>query len=228
VPSLSEGYGFSSIPENPLEAQKLIATHGGRLDTVGRKSSFLDMADRFRVIHFYAHGQLNSQKGEESFLALLDEQNTGQIAPLFVRELYGQPLHADLLVLAACETGIGNIQPGEGAISMARGVAYGGAKSILTTLWKVDPHSTHQLMQRFYTHLFEKNMRKGMALKAAKLELLEDPNHSDPYYWAGFIAIGDMDALQKSWNWWRSGWLLLLISGILGFFTWRPWKSRQV
>lgn len=226
VPSLSERYGFSSIPENPLEAQKLVASHGGRLDTFGRKSSFLDMADRFRVIHFYVHGQLNPQKGEESFLALMDEQNTGQIAPLFVRELYGQPLHADLLVLAACETGIGNIQPGEGAISMARGGAYGGAKSILTSLWKVDPHSTHQLMQRFYTHLFEKNRRKGMALKAAKVELLEDPNHSDPYYWASFIAIGDMAPLQKSWAWWKSGWFLLLISGILVFFTWRHWKSR--
>ena len=104
-------------------------------------------------------------------------------------------------MLSACETGIGKLQRGEGIISLARAFAYAGAKSIFTTLWKVDDEKTKDLVIDFYKYL-KVGKAKDEALHLAKLDFLKKnkgkgaANH--PFFWAGMIGIGDMRPLNMN------------------------------
>lgn len=102
-----------------------------------------------------------------------------------------------MVVLSACETGIGKLKKGEGIVSLARAFAYAGAKSIFTTLWKVSDDKTVDLTLPFYQYL-RKGWSKDKALRQAKLDYLKRykgaPAH--PFYWAGMIGIGDMGAVK--------------------------------
>lgn len=104
-----------------------------------------------------------------------------------------------MVVLPACETGIGKLQKGEGIISLARAFAYAGAKSIFTTLWQVSDEKTKSLMVSFYRNL-KQGETKGAALRKAKLEYLDGNKGkgeaTHPFFWAGLIGIGDMSAVR--------------------------------
>ena len=94
-----------------------------------------------------------------------------------------------MVVLSACETGIGKLQRGEGIISLARAFAYAGAKSIVTSLWSVNDQKTKDLMLLFYKNL-RKGKSKSEALREAKLSFIaknDNPN-AHPFFWAGFNA----------------------------------------
>ena len=111
-------------------------------------------------------------------------------------------LDADLVVLSACNSGLGEEQGGEGLIGLTRAFQYAGARSVASTLWRVADDSTAALMLRFYQHLRD-GKPKDEALRAAKLELIRGPieiekygrtlekDASAPYYWAAFQIIGD-------------------------------------
>jgi hypothetical protein len=108
-----------------------------------------------------------------------------------------QYLHLDgteLVVLSACETGLGEIVNGEGVYGLQRAFRAAGAKSILMSLWKVDDLATETLMKNFYKHWLEDGMTKDDALWQAKLDLRNDKNHplwALPYYWGAFVLIGE-------------------------------------
>ncbi|MEZ4981980.1 MAG: CHAT domain-containing protein [Saprospiraceae bacterium] len=105
-------------------------------------------------------------------------------------------LNTDLVVLSACETAVGELQRGEGIISLARAFAYAGAKSIITTLWTVNDISSKDLMQSFYASLKKENS-KDKSLRDAKLNLIKsDGEKAHPFFWAGFIGVGDMSPLK--------------------------------
>ena len=90
---------------------------------------------------------MNDKNPDNSFIAFTQTSNQLDSSELlYVRDLYHHPLNADMVVLSACETGIGKIYQGEGVISLARAFMYAGAKSIITTLWKVNDRTTTQLM----------------------------------------------------------------------------------
>lgn len=93
----------------------------------------------------------------------------------------------DLVVLSACETGLGNFQVGEGVYGLQRAFMMAGAESVLMSLWQVDDEATNQLMTTFYINFIEKNMSKHEALISAKEQLKE--KYSSPFYWAPFILI---------------------------------------
>ena len=102
-------------------------------------------------------------------------------------------LDADLVVLSACETGLGKLEKGEGMIGLTRGFLYAGARSLVVSLWKVNDTSTSVLMERFYRHLQE-GKPKAEALRLAKLSLKNDPDMPalhDPFHWAPFILVGE-------------------------------------
>jgi len=163
--------------------------------------AFRQRAPQHRILHLSTHGKADDRLGDYAYLALGVPGDTTSFEKLYARDLYGIGLNADLVVLSACETATGKLRRGEGIVSLARAFSFAGAKSLVTTLWKVDDTATKDLMTGFYRHLRD-GKTKDTALRQAKLDFLENNRAVDggaklhPFFWAGFVAIGDMHALH--------------------------------
>jgi len=142
-----------------------------------------------RNLHFAAHGFLDESHPDRSGLQLAHGGAPTEDGLLRVREISNLDLHADLVVLSACQSGMGRVVSGEGLIGMTRAFLYAGAGSIVVSLWKVDDESTSDLMVSFYRHLRDVG-DKSEALRRAKLELIDRSRYSHPYFWAAFILVG--------------------------------------
>lgn len=211
---------------NIPEAKSLQAIMGGEvlLDNQATEKAFTDIASDFSILHLSTHGKANDKAGDYSFLAFTEQKDSIENEWLYNRELYELQLNADMVVLSACETGIGELQRGEGIISLARGFSYAGAKSIITSLWSVNDKQTPELMKHFYTNL-KAGQSKDAALRQAKLTYLESSTNPEPYFWAAFIPIGDMTPIELSagfpvWGWWG------IAFGILLLFIWQIKNKR--
>lgn len=161
--------------------------------------TFRRLAEQYRILHLSTHGKADDRVGDYAFLAFAAPGDT-TFEKLYARDLYNLELNADMVVLSACETAAGKLQRGEGIVSLARAFAYAGAKSLVTTLWKVDDEKTRDLMAAFYGHLWA-GKAKDAALRQAKMDFLKDNEGGGgtalhPFFWAGLIAIGDMRALR--------------------------------
>jgi len=118
-------------------------------------------------------------------------------------ELYNLNISTDLVVLSACETGIGKLYKSEGAMSVARGFQFAGAQNLLFSLWKVNDYTTSVFMADFYA-----NIKNGSSyLEAnhqAKLDFLNDKSVSNakksPYYWSAFVYYGGIETAEKPTN----------------------------
>jgi len=144
------------------------------------------------VIHFACHVEFNDRQPLQSALVLAkDVDNDGflQVHEIFELDLKD----TNLVALSACETGLSKIQGGDDLVGLSRGFIYAGTPSILATLWKVDDPATAELMQRFYTNLQSKGMKKPEALQMAQIELKNIPKYKHPFYWAPFVMIGDWE-----------------------------------
>lgn len=100
-----------------------------------------------------------------------------------------------LVVLSACETGLGDIANGEGVYGLRRALAIAGAESQVITLWLVDDEATKDLMVGYYGRL-QKNIGRSAALRQVQLEMLKNPQYQRPYYWAAFIPSGEWTSLK--------------------------------
>ncbi|MGH9874442.1 MAG: CHAT domain-containing protein [Pyrinomonadaceae bacterium] len=147
----------------------------------------------YRIVHFATHGVLDMEHPELSGVALsmIDANGKPQDGHLRLYDIYNLNLSADLVVLSACQTGIGKQIKGEGLIALTRGFMYAGAKSIVASLWKVDDAATSALMAEFYRQMFINKLKPSAALRAAQLKLAQQPRWQSPYYWAGFFIQGD-------------------------------------
>lgn len=161
------------------------------------KSAFGENLHRCNIIHLSTHAAAGSWLAPPS-IDFID-------STLYLPEVYGLQLHPDLLILSACETGVGKILKGEGALSLARGFQYAGASNIIFSLWNVNDRSTARLMASFYRHYFD-HRSKPEALRCAKLDYLENDEvsnaHKSPYYWAPFVYYGDVSdhSLQQEFT----------------------------
>lgn len=205
--------GLGALRFNIPEAQAICDLLGGRaiLGADATEANFTSLAPQYSILHLATHGKANDRAGEYSFLAFANIPDSVENEFLYTRDLYNLQLNADMVVLSACETGIGELQRGEGIVSLARGFSYAGAKSILTSLWNINDATTSELMKSFYTYI-DGGMSKDAALRQAKLDYLQShPNEEvHPFYWAAMIAMGDMAPIdvQKTFvAWWI--WLLL-------------------
>jgi len=192
--------------------------------TVGAAATrqrFLELAPQYSVLHLATHAKANNQEGESSYLCF--SGNADSLRRLYTRDLYSIDLNADLVVLSACETGIGQLAKGEGNISLARGFAQAGARSLVNTLWRVSDQAAAELMTYFYDGL-EEGQTKDEALRNAKLQYLATAPAAQrhPFFWGAYVGTGDMSPLQLSSNrrwWWIGG--LLLVGGLFVFYRWR-------
>lgn len=224
------GPTWDPLVASRAEAEAVATAMGGelRLGPEATLSRFRAEAGQAQVLHLATHGQVLDARPRFSFLAFA-AADTPRMAPLYLADLYTLRLQAELVVLSACETGLGKLYPGEGIASLARGFAYAGARSILTTLWRVSDQGSQRLMARFYHHL-QAGQRKAAALRAAKLDLLADrPDYAHPYYWAGYVLQGDEEKLVSgggsAWGWWLAGAALGLGLGAVALW-WRASRRR--
>ncbi len=169
------------------------------------KSRFLALAPHYRLLHLATHSSLDHQTPDNSFLAF---HGDGATHNLYLPEVYGLSLSADLVTLSACQTGVGRLRRGEGLISMARAFAYAGAKSIVASLWSIDDEQSNKIMQLFYRELVA-GKAKDRALANSKLAYLDEAPHAraHPYYWAALTTIGDQRPVSGLGGFSRYWWL---------------------
>ncbi len=164
---------------------------------------------RYRVIHFATHGILDSQHPERSgiVLSLINERGEAQNGFLSLEDIYNLRLSADLVVLSACNTGLGKDVRGEGFIGLTRGFMYAGAGTVVASLWKVDDEATAELMKLFYEGILRRELTPSAALREAQLAMSRQKRWEAPYYWAGFVIQGQNarlevhhDGLAQNWQ----------------------------
>jgi CHAT domain-containing protein len=144
-----------------------------------------------KYVHVATHGFINSENPKLSNLAFSQPQdNTAkEDGILFSGETYNLDLNADLLVLSACQTGVGKLVKGEGLMALTRGFLYSGARNIIASLWKVYDQHTSLLMVEMYRQIAA-GKSYSAALREAKLKMIANPETAGPQSWAGFVLIG--------------------------------------
>jgi CHAT domain-containing protein len=161
----------------------------GRDATEGRlKSAGLE---RYRYVHLATHGVVDEKHPALSRLLFEPESGSSEDSVLTLGEIYNLRLNADLVVLSACDTGLGGIARGEGIIGLTRGFLYAGARSLLVSLWPVSDEAAASLVVDFYAKLLE-GRPKARALREAKLHTMaRNPEYAKPFYWSSLVLVGD-------------------------------------
>jgi tetratricopeptide (TPR) repeat protein len=191
--------GLPRLRATEKEAAEIIAATpaGAGMEATGFKASrALVMSgglSQYRILHFATHGLLDSERPHLSgiVLSLVDEKGRHQNGYLRLQDIYTLKLPSELVVLSACDTGLGKEIKGEGLISLTRGFMHAGAKRVVASLWKVDSDATAGLMKDFYHAMFKKGLPPAAALKFAQGEVRKNKLWSDPYFWAGFVFQGE-------------------------------------
>ena len=154
------------------------------------------------ILHFSTHASVDHANNKFSFISFGDISNHKMSEPLFYNDLSYLNIPAELVVLNGCETGLGNVDLQGGVHSMATSFFQSGAKSVMSSLWKVNDAISSHITDMFYIKLSEGKF-KDEALRDAKLYYLKnaDPLYMHPYYWAAYILTGDNSKLTWSKPW---------------------------
>jgi len=149
--------------------------------------------DQYKILHFATHGYVNEEHPELSGILLSRYDENGRKLNEFFRiqDIYALNLQSDLVVLSACETGIGKDVRGEGLQSLNNAFLQSGAKTVMASLWKVEDTATLELMKHFYEVMASEKLTPSQALRRAQLKLRENPQFKSPFYWAAFTMQGD-------------------------------------
>jgi CHAT domain-containing protein len=149
---------------------------------------------QYRFLHFATHGFADPINPERSgiVLSLLDKQGKPTTKGyLRLGDIFNLDFAADLVVLSACQTGLGKDIKGEGLVGLTRGLMYAGTPRVAVSLWNVNDSGTSILMQKFYKQMLEQGKTPAAALRAAQLEMLQSGDKQSPYYWASFTLQGE-------------------------------------
>ena len=190
------------------------------------KTDFFNSASQAKLLHLAMHSEVNNNRPELS--NLLFSNKTSQENHLYIEEIYGMDLGAELVVLSACNTGVGKENEGRSLESFQRAFTFAGVPAVVASLWEVPDKATQQVMTFFYENL-KKGQTKALALKNAKLEYLKrhkGTKLAEPFYWAGFVLYGKNDAVVKTTNVTPWVWTLLILVLALSVAVFR--KKRIV
>jgi len=165
------------------------------IGTRATEGVFNRLAPRHKVIHLATLGVLNKRNPLFSYIQLnRDELTDGRLE---VHEVFGLRLNADLVVLSACQTGLGSglrhdVPPGDDWVGLVRAFLYAGTRSVVATLWPVDDRATAMLMERFYAGIASARS-KARSLADAQRAMLSQPAYANPFYWAAFQLTGQVE-----------------------------------
>ena len=160
-----------------------------RLNGKATKASLLKEINDYKIVHLSTHADVG--EGGNPWIAFSDEK-------MFLNEIYATKNQAEMVVLSACNTSIGELKKGEGAMSLARGFFHSGAKSVVSSLWSTNDKSSKDLMTAFYKGLGD-GLTKSAALRRAKLEYIDRyRNTLSPSYWGALIVIGDNSPIKTA------------------------------
>jgi len=190
------------IPRLPFTSQEAeailqVADNPSDLKATGfeasRAEALSGVLGQYRYLHFATHGYLDTERPELSALVLsqLDPEGRPVDGFLRVNDIYNTRLSADLVVLSACQTGLGKEVRGEGLMGLTRAFLYAGVPRVIVSLWSVDDRATAELMAAFYRSLLRDHKRPSEALLAAQQALRKHKEWHSPYYWAAFVQQGD-------------------------------------
>ncbi|MEG3896329.1 tetratricopeptide repeat protein [Microcoleus sp. SVA1_B6] len=147
----------------------------------------------YQIIHLATHGLANSKNPELSGMVMSMVDDKGNLVNGFLRltDIFNLKLAANLVVLSACQSGMGQNVKGEGMVGLTRGFMYAGAQRIAVSLWSVDDEGTAVLMQKFYQKMLQQKLTSAAALRAAQMEMMQQEKWKSPYYWAAFTLQGE-------------------------------------
>jgi CHAT domain-containing protein len=145
------------------------------------------------MVHFATHGCVNEDQPQLSglVLSLFDDKGNPTDGFLRLHDIYNLNLPAELVVLSACQTGLGKDVKGEGLVGLTRGFMYAGAKRVAVSLWRVNDVATSKLMEKYYQQMLDKGLNPVAALRAAQIEMWQTEQWKAPYYWAAFVVQGE-------------------------------------
>jgi CHAT domain-containing protein len=194
------------------------------------ESNFKKVAHNYDILHLAMHTIMDDQNPMYSKMAFTQTNDSTEDGFLNTYELYNMKLNSRMAVLSSCNSGTGKMQRGEGVMSMARGFIYSGCPSIIMTLWSVEDKSGVKLMTNFYENLI-KGKSKSEALRLSKIKFIEnaDQLRAHPYFWSGYVVIGNNSALFKP----RAKIMALLsiiglfLAGIAFYFVLKHKKSMK-
>ncbi|HEX5888476.1 MAG TPA: CHAT domain-containing protein, partial [Pyrinomonadaceae bacterium] len=200
-PSVLRDGSLDPLPEAAEEAKALARLYGPSRSKVyvgpdAREDRVKNEAGQAGILHFTTHGTLNNASPMYSYLTLA-EGGPNDDGLLEAWELMQLDLKAELAVLSACETARGRIGAGEGVIGFSWAMFIAGVPATVVSQWKVESASTRDLMVSFHRSLFSPRApqlskpTKTDALRQAALKLMRNPETSHPFYWAGFVLVGD-------------------------------------
>jgi CHAT domain-containing protein len=193
------GMVIPRLPFTRQEANQILALASGNSSfkavdfNANRASALSSELSQYRYLHFATHGYLDSERAGLSalVLSLVDEQGRQQDGFLRAHELYNLNLPAELVVLSACQTGLGKQIKGEGMIGLTRGFMHAGAARVVVSLWNVNDKATSELMTRFYQKMLKEQQAPAAALRSAQVEMWKQKAWQAPNYWAAFVLQGE-------------------------------------
>jgi CHAT domain-containing protein len=195
-----EGLPLARLNGTRTEAEqiaKLAKASGGQADV------WLDMdasednlgtrdVSKYRIIHVATHGLLNAERPQFTGVVLSLVGNKTSDGFVRTDEVFNLRLGSPLVMLSACETGLGKEKRGEGVMGLTRAFMYAGAPTVGVSLWSVADKSTADLMTDFYKRLLStENPPSSRALREAQLAMISGKKYSAPFYWAPFVLVGD-------------------------------------
>lgn len=197
--SAKANLGMPRLAYSGQEAEDILrlASQGNNLKALGFEANrdlvLSGVLSRFKVLHFATHGLFDATNPERSalVLSLMDDQGRRREGLLRASEIEKLDLKADLVVLSACQTGLGKEVSGEGLMGLTTSFLTAGSSSVVATFWNVNDRATAELMTRFYRGMLTQGLHPAAALRQAQVSMLSDPRWAAPTYWAGFVLQGD-------------------------------------
>lgn len=195
------------------------------------EGQFKSLAQDYRLLHLSTHGEVNDQNPLFSWLLFgknIEGDSVIEDGFLNTYEIYQLPLKADLVILSACKTGLGEIQRGEGVISVARAFHYAGCPSVMMSLWNIEDEKSEKLISIFFDNL-KAGMSKDDALHRAKLTYLKEAKglQTKPFYWASMVLNGNTHPVSL-WKPIYTRWWFIGIIAILVLLLWVLFQRKVI
>jgi CHAT domain-containing protein/tetratricopeptide (TPR) repeat protein len=147
---------------------------------------------KYRAVHIATHGLLNAERPQFTGVVLSLVGNKAGDGFLRTDEIFNLAMGSPLVMLSACETGLGKEKRGEGVIGLTRAFMYAGAPTVGVSLWSVSDNSTAELMTDFYKRMLAgQGMTPSAAMRGAQMGMITGKKYSRPFYWAPFVLNGD-------------------------------------